>query len=82
MASENSGAEFPPQPVEVKHLGDTNVKTPEPPKLEDLVAANENPFVPLESLPSSTSNAASAEAAMKSLDLKVGELCTYCQYAD
>jgi hypothetical protein len=74
MASEDSGAEFPPHPVEVKHWEDTNVKTPEEPKLEDLVGANQNPFVPLESRPSSKSDAASAEAAMKSLDLKVSAL--------
>ena len=82
MASENSGADFPPQPVEVAHLGDTNVKTPEEPKLEDLIEANQNPFTALESRPSSKSDAASAEAAMRSLDLKVSALCTCYQYSD
>lgn len=69
MASEKS--DFPPEPVVVEHMGDTNVKIPEPETLEDLIGADENPFVPLESRPSSQVDAASAEAAMRSLDLKV-----------
>jgi hypothetical protein len=65
MASED---EFPPLSAEVRHMGDTNVQTPEPVKLEDLVSKDENPFVPLESRPSSK---AGIEASMKSLSMKV-----------
>lgn len=80
MASEKSSADFPPEPVEVVHWDDTHVATPAPPKLEDLVKANQNPFVPLEALPSSKDNAAEAEAAMKNLGLKVDILSLFSQY--
>lgn len=68
-----SGDEFPPQPVEVRHIGDTNAQTPEPVKLEDLIDKDENPFVPLESRPSSK---AGMEASMKSLSMQVSRLWT------
>ena len=63
-----SGDEFPSQPVELHHIGDTNVETPDPVKLDDLISKDENPFVPLESRPSSQ---AGIEASMKSLSMKV-----------
>lgn len=74
MTTEKSGEEFPPQPVEVVHLGDTHVKTPEPVKLEDLVASNDNPFTPLESRPSSKEG---IEASMKSLSMTVSICSNY-----
>jgi len=72
MATEKS--EFPSEAVELRHFDDANVLTPEPAKIEDLVGANENPYVPLESRPSSKEDPAEAEAAMRSLGLEVSTL--------
>lgn len=73
MATEKSGAEFPPKIVEVAHLDDTDVKTPQPPKLEDMVEPNQNSFTALESGTSTKIEAESTAEAVKNLDLKVCE---------
>nr|XP_024375860.1 cylicin-2-like [Physcomitrium patens] len=70
MATEKSGAEFPPKIVEVAHLDDTDVKTPQPPKLEDMVEPNQNSFTALESGTSTKIEAESTAEAVKNLDLK------------
>ena len=67
MAS--GGDDFPSHPVELHHLGDAHVQTPEPAKLEDLVSQDENPFVPLMSRPSSKEGG--FETSMKNLSMKV-----------